>query len=174
MVLGIVRRHGGDITVTSAPRQGTTVTLRFPAALGTVPAAVTAASPPAALPRPLCILVIDDVLALAQALAEILRAFGHEAEAVGSGQEGLARLAARRFDLLFTDLGMPEMSGWEVARAAKARWPTLPVVLVTGWGDTLETEALDGTGVDLILAKPYRREQLEATIAEAWALGQTK
>jgi CheY-like chemotaxis protein len=65
---------------------------------------------------------------------------------------------------------MAEMSGWEVAKAVKARWPTCPVILVTGWGDALESDRLEGTGVDLVLAKPYTMAQLQDALAEAVAI----
>jgi FixJ family two-component response regulator len=64
---------------------------------------------------------------------------------------------------------MPGMSGWAVAQVVKARWPKLPVILVTGWGDAMENERLEGTGVDVILAKPYTEANLKHAIAQAVA-----
>lgn len=107
---------------------------------------------------------------LAQVCCALLTAMGHEATAAGSGQAGLQRLQTQRFDLVLTDLGMAEVSGWDVASAVKARDPACPVILVTGWGDEAGTEHLEGTGVDVVLAKPYTRVQLEAVLAEAWGL----
>ncbi len=120
---------------------------------------------PDAIPVSLTCLVIDDKSFLAEALHDILCSLGHEAAMTTSGAEGLALLADRRFDIVLTDLGMPGMSGWDVAMAVKAGWPELPVILVTGWGDTLGREGIEGTGVDLILTKPYTIEQLTQALA---------
>jgi CheY-like chemotaxis protein len=69
-------------------------------------------------------------------------------------------------DLVLTDLGMPEITGWDVARAAKARRPDLPVVLLTGWGDQVGAELASDAGVDRVLAKPVPRNSLLTVIAE--------
>ena len=166
MVHGIVSRHQGEITIQSAERAGTTVTLRLPVAEAE---AAEATSPPDAslpIPGPLKLLVIDDVPLLAETLSDLLRLLGHEATIATGGKKGIARLTAERFDMVMTDLGMPEMSGWEVAQAVKARWPQLPVILVTGWGDALEGEPLESRGVDAVLAKPYTVAQLQAALAQ--------
>jgi CheY-like chemotaxis protein len=68
--------------------------------------------------------------------------------------------------LVVTDLGMPDVTGWEVARAAKARRPDLPVVLLTGWGDQVEGEAPALVRVDRVLTKPVPRRAMLAVIAE--------
>jgi CheY-like chemotaxis protein len=169
MVHGIISRHEGMITVCSAVGQGTTFTLRLPAAHVAVAEVVPPPTAQIPLSGSLNILVIDDEPLLAETLGELLRILGHEAAIVTSGEEGLTRLATTRFDMVMTDLGMPGMSGWEVAQAVKTRWPQLPVILVTGWGDAVESTRLDGTGVDVVLAKPYRVAQLEAALAQGVA-----
>lgn len=170
MVYGIVSRHEGEITVQSAEGQGTTITMRLPVAKVATTEVVPPPAAPPPITRPLVLLVIDDEPLLAQTLADLLRILGHEAVIATSGEDGLTRLAAEHFDLVLTDLGMPTMSGWEVAQAVKARWPQLPVILVTGWGDAVERDRLDGTGVDLILAKPYTVAQLTHALTQAVAL----
>jgi CheY-like chemotaxis protein/anti-sigma regulatory factor (Ser/Thr protein kinase) len=169
MVQGIVRRHGGTIDVASAPGEGTAVTVRLPATMASAdPAPPPAALPP--LPSSLRVLVIDDVPTIAETLALILRAMGHEAEAVVSGEEGLARIETGGFDLVITDLNMPGMSGWEVASIVKERWPRLPVILITGWEEMVQDEQMVSSGVDLILPKPFTNEQLLRAIAQVWAV----
>ena len=169
MVHGIISRHEGEVTVQSAAGQGTTITLRLPVA----EAATEVVPPPTAplpLPAPLKLLVIDDDPLLVETLHDLLRILGHEAAIATSGEEGLMRLAVERFDLVLTDLGMPGMSGWEVAQAVKARWPQLPVILVTGWGDALERARLEGSGVDVVLTKPYTVAQLTHALVQGVAL----
>ncbi|CBE68778.1 MAG: PAS domain S-box protein [Candidatus Methylomirabilis oxygeniifera] len=177
MVYGIIERHGGEISVRSVEGQGTTITVRVPVAeveaageRGTEMVSLPDAPRRSPLTGPLTLLVIDDDPLLAETLSVSLRLLGHEATVATSGKEGLTRLTTERFDLVLTDLGMAEMSGWEVAKAVKARWPTCPVILVTGWGDALESDRLEGTGVDLVLAKPYTMAQLQDALAEAVAI----
>ena len=69
-------------------------------------------------------------------------------------------------DLVITDLGMPDVTGWDVARAAKARHPDLPIVLRTGWGDQVGAEAPADALVDRVLTKPVPRHTVLAVIAE--------
>lgn len=174
MVHGIISRHAGEVGVRSVEGQGTTIAVRLPAAeVDTAWMGGLEAASPSDAPRlsplscPLTLLVIDDDPLLAETLSMFLRLMGHEATVATSGKEGLTRLAAERFDLVLTDLGMLEMSGWEVAKMVKARWPTCPVIMVTGWGDALESDRLEGTGVDVVLAKPYTMAQLQDAITKA-------
>jgi CheY-like chemotaxis protein len=71
------------------------------------------------------------------------------------------------FDVVFTDLGMPGMSGWEVARGIKTMRPGTPVGLITGWGSSLEESELAAHGVDLIVPKPFRFERVLELVDEA-------
>ena len=168
MVHGIISRHEGEIIVQSAAGQGTTFTLRLPVSRA-VAKVVPPPTAPLSLPDSLTLLVIDDEPLLAKTLGELLRVLGHTAAIATSGKEGLTRLAVERFDLVLTDLGMPGMSGWEVAQAVKARWPQLPVILVTGWGDAVEQAQLEESGVDVVLTKPYTMAQLTHTLAQGVA-----
>ncbi|WP_337287291.1 response regulator [Candidatus Methylomirabilis sp.] len=113
-------------------------------------------------------LVIDDDPLGVEILIAFLQTLGHEAVVATGGPEGLRLLEANKFDLLLTDLGMPEMSGWDVAQAAKTRLPSLPVVLVTGWGDHIDPSRLTGTGVDVVLTKPYTLSDLGTGLSKAW------
>jgi CheY-like chemotaxis protein len=168
MVQGIVLRHNGDIHITSAEGCGTSISLHLPAAQEDRSEPPTLAPPPP-LPSRLRLLVIDDEPLLGETLADLLRLLGHEAVVVTSGEAGLARLQAEHFDLVMTDLGMPGMSGWDVAQAVKTHRPQLPVILVSGWGDTVTENSLKGTGIDLVLAKPYTITQVERALGHAVA-----
>ena len=59
------------------------------------------------------------------------------------------------YDVVFTDLAMPGMSGWDVAAAAKAKRPQIPVVILTGWGAALEQKDIESAGVDAVVTKPF-------------------
>ncbi len=164
VVYGIMERHGGQIDVASAPGQGTTVRLRFRPASPSAAQPVTRPTPAVAPSRR--ILLVDDDAAVRRTLAALLRASGQEVIEAESGAAALTCLKTTSVDLVFTDLGMPEVTGWDVARAAKARRPDLPVVLLTGWGDQAALEAPLGAGVDRVLTKPVPRRTVLAAIAE--------
>ena len=86
--------------------------------------------------------------------------------AVSDSEKALDLINSSHFDLVLTDLGMPVISGWEIARAAKAKNPKLPVVMITGWGAQYEDADLAGKGVDLMLAKPLSWEKLLISIGK--------
>lgn len=110
------------------------------------------------------VLVVDDYLAGCLVLAEQLDFFGHEAETVGSGAAALVKLRARHFDLLITDWLMPGMTGAELAIAAKAIDPDLPIIIVTALDDPMNLSGEPPAGVDLVLSKPVQMRELRAAI----------
>ena len=73
-----------------------------------------------------------------------------------NGEEGISHFKKGNFDLVITDLGMPGMSGWQVAKAIKEMDPQTPVILLTGWGTQFGADRVKQSGVDLIMNKPYR------------------
>jgi GAF domain-containing protein/CheY-like chemotaxis protein len=166
MTYGILARHGGRISVESEEGRGSTFRL-------IIPAGSLTPEPPAP-PRPapaagacLRILVVDDEEVVAAVLGDMLASAGHRVEVVSSGREALARFDAERFDLVLTDLAMPEMTGWEVARAIKERGQPVRVVLVSGFGVEVSSADLRAHGVDLVLAKPLKLEDMESAVALA-------
>ncbi len=79
------------------------------------------------------------------------------------GVLGMKYLEEGKFDMVLTDLGMPAMNGWEVAKWVKRRIPRIPVGLITGWGIHLEEEKIKDSSVDLVIEKPFQvGEILEA------------
>jgi signal transduction histidine kinase len=166
---GVAKSHGGELRIDSIPGQGTTVSLRLPAVVS-VTAPVEHAAPDGAAcvpPTPARrLLIVDDEAAVGDALAAMAASLGHEVARAGSGYDALALLATgERVDLVLTDLGMPEMTGWELARAIKRRWPALPLGLVTGWGANVE--APDRKLLAGILAKPVLMGDLARFVADA-------
>jgi DNA-binding response OmpR family regulator len=67
------------------------------------------------------------------------------------------------YDLVMTDLGMPDMSGWEVANSLRERWPEMPVILVTGWGTALSAEEVENAGIAAVIHKPFEIHELLLT-----------
>jgi len=99
-------------------------------------------------------------------MVELLQEVGHSVVAAEGGAEGLAHLGQSRVDLVITDLGMPGMTGWEVARAVKLVTSHPPVVLLTGWGEHPASHSEHAGLVDRILGKPVRLDELLATIRD--------
>jgi CheY-like chemotaxis protein len=152
---GIVRRHGGRIDLESAPGQGTRVRIRLPAlGLAASPAPLLPAAEPSPQAARARILLVEDDDDNREAMASLLGLGGHQVTAAASGGDGVRRLAADRFDLVVTDLGLPDMTGWEVARQVKEACGATPVALITGWGLNLAPEEIRRRGVDLLIKKP--------------------
>ena len=158
---GIVTRHRGRIDVQSSPGSGTLFTLTFP--VGAVAAEV---APPIDGPAPtaLNVLVADDEESVLSVLVEMLRGMGHRVTAALGGPAGVEVLRSETFDVVFTDLGMPEVNGWDLAAVVKSRRPECAVVLVSGWGFQLEEEAALSRGVDRVLAKPFSFPDVERAL----------
>jgi CheY-like chemotaxis protein len=79
--------------------------------------------------------------------------------------------AGADFDLVFTDLGMPDMSGWDVARQIRADTPRTPIVLVTGWGATLDEKQVKRSGIAAVVHKPFDLTHLVETAVSILATG---
>ncbi len=167
VVYGIVTRHGADLEVQSQLGQGSTFVIRFPlAGEGMVE---TAARPPATSNRKGRVLVIDDEREVADVLGDVLRRDGHEVVVCADGEAGLALVEREAFDLVITDLGMPGLSGWEVARLVKQWRPGTPVAMVTGWGDRIDPAEAESRGVDYLVGKPFKRDGIREMVTAALA-----
>jgi CheY-like chemotaxis protein len=121
----------------------------------------TVTAPSVAPPRPLRVLVVEDNQDSRYLVCEMLRAFGHTVEAVADGEAGMVTLLASPFDLLFTDVGLPGISGIELARRALLRQPRLKILFASGYGETL-TRQLEFTS--LSLQKPYELDTLQRVL----------
>ena len=197
VVHGVVNRHHGSVRVRSEHGGGTTVTLWLPAGHAregeSRPAAAAAVSEPshpepsnlvrsvgvsrgdggadhAAGSAAVSILVIEDEEQIRTMLVDALAGAGHNVESATDGLTGLARFQGGHFDVVLTDLSLPECSGLDVARSVKRMHPETPVVLITGWGHLLNPERLRESGIDLMLVKPFRLERLLSVLGDALRL----
>jgi signal transduction histidine kinase/ActR/RegA family two-component response regulator len=163
---GTVQRYGGTLTLESGEGRGTTVEVSLPAASASATMAKAVSAAPAAATLPLRILVIDDELQVRSTLAEMLEEQGHSVTQAPGGREGLSYLEANPelVDVVISDLGMPDMTGWDVASALQGRWPRLPVGLITGWGET-EITAEERGRVSFVINKPFDKTVLRETMA---------
>jgi signal transduction histidine kinase len=159
----IIRRHGGDLAVESAEGKGTCVTVRLPAAEAGVASEW--------LPdlQGWRILVADDDPFFRDVLVELLAGEGCQLEAVDGGEKALAALRRERYDLVLVDMMMPDIPGWQVARAARAQDPAPVVVLITGWAIGSDDPTIRDSGADVFLQKPIRLPDLLETVRGALA-----
>jgi len=178
----IVDRHGGEMAVESAPGKGTLFTVWLPTgaekpvAIPETPRPATvAATPEAPAPAKAApgakILVVDDSEEVREVLRELLSRHGYTVVTAPDGESGLVELDTRTFDMAMVDLGLPGISGLEVARRLKERWPTTPVALMTGYGDRLGADDAQTKGIDFVLAKPFSLDQLRSVVDLAMTQG---
>ncbi len=165
ITFGIVSRHGGRIAVDSALGIGTTFRLRFPKRSAAHATEAAVAQAEVAPLRRLRCLVVDDEEEVASTLADMLEAKGHEPVVFTKSTEAVNQLSGQHFDIVFTDLAMPDLSGWQLARAVKEAAPNLPVVLITGFGVELSPEQCRTNYVDVVLTKPVEFSELMAVAA---------
>jgi CheY-like chemotaxis protein len=158
----IIERHEGSISVVSEVGGGTTFAIELPAA--EVKSQAEEIVPETVEIPSLSILVIDDEPAVRETLAEMLEVMGHRVFLADSGHNALETLAGNNCDLVFTDLAMPEMDGWETSREIRKRWPNMNVVLVTGYGTGTKPPAGEDHLVNGIIGKPFDFSQISETI----------
>ena len=167
LVQRLVQLHDGTVSAVSAGRdQGSTFTVRLPLRTdGGAPDAVPAK--PAVQTGPLRIMVVDDNVDAAESLAALLDIMGHNTRVAADGPSGYA--LAREFapQLAFLDIGMPGMSGHELARSIRATpaMAQLMLVALTGWGTADDVAKSMAAGFDLHLTKPVDFAALDSVFA---------
>lgn len=113
------------------------------------------------------VLVVDDDPVVGRSFERVLSGKGYAVITARDGEEALRKLNAEAYDVVFTDIKMPGMSGLEVAERVKARQPWLPVVIVTGYGTEENESRAEAAGVSDFLRKPLSPEAIEGSAEKA-------
>lgn len=162
MIHGLALQLQGALRLTSTPGKGTRAELWIPVSdESPVGSKDTEVSEPDQRVKPLRVLLVDDDFLIAMSSVDMLVDLGHEVVEAHSGKEALAHLKDDgRFDLLITDYSMPEMTGGDLANAARDLFPDLPILIASGYA-----ELPPGIDFDVArLAKPYSQQQLAVEI----------
>lgn len=168
--LGIVRGHHGAIGVRSEPDQGTTFTVLLPMLKG--PKHLRRSSAEVVPERDLrgvgTVLVVDDDLAVRSLASTVLQEAGYTVELAEDGIEAVERLRqlGDQVSLVLLDLTMPQLGGAEAALQLRRIQPQIPIVAMSGYGDTEVMERFSGARIDDFLLKPFNPDQLAAKVRD--------
>ena len=171
---GIINRHRGTITVDSVEGEGTAFTIKFPITKKTGEGILKEEKvvPIKGKQQKASILVIEDEEDVRHLLRDILTDAGHNVEVANDGFKGVEMFKKKSFDLVFTDLGMPGMSGWEVAEKIKAINDRVPIALITGWNVELNINMseMKDDWIDFVVQKPFEINQILKLVQEGMVL----
>jgi signal transduction histidine kinase/CheY-like chemotaxis protein len=177
---GIIRRHEGSVQVDSEVGVGTKFMISLPKAEVTEEANISEAelAKPQATPSHSAnitrtfdenqpkILVVDDEEPVRELLRDLLEHEGCRVYMAPGSREALGLFEVHQFDGIFTDVGMPGMSGWELSHAIRERNQQIPIAVVTGWGEAVGSDEQKEAGVDWVIAKPFRAEKISEIAQE--------
>jgi signal transduction histidine kinase/CheY-like chemotaxis protein len=167
---GIIRRHEGTVEVESETGRGTSFRITLPSGKNAAKPKPSVAQPvAAALPAGSSgtkFLVVDDEESVRDLLRDILEKEGHEVTTAATGRQALTLYDETRFAAVLMDVGLPGMSGWELARAIRERDERIPLAIVTGWGEVVGSNAQKEAGINWVVAKPFTVEQITSIARE--------
>jgi PAS domain S-box-containing protein len=159
---GIIGRHKGALTVESRAGIGTTfiveLTLADSHPQPVIEKEISSNS------SNLSVLVVDDESIVRETLSEIISSLGHKVTEVDSGDRALEWVESKEFDMVFTDLSMPGMDGWEMAREIRKIRPRIKIVMVTGYGNGVSPAPGDESVLNGIIGKPFDFSQVAQAI----------
>jgi len=170
IVYGIVKRLGGGITVSSRPGVGTRFDVYLPALAASETNLTETADPPPALGSG-TLLVVDDEPSIVTVVKIILEGLGYCVEGASDPNQALEMFKSEplRYDLVITDHSMPRLTGKELARELRGIRADIPIILCSGYSDSLGSEEARGLGFREILNKPVGAADLGRAVAAVLA-----
>ncbi len=165
IVYGLVSNVGGKIDVESQRGCGSTFTISLPCSNIKGEEAETQDEHDKVESLRLRIMAIDDEPQIVELIGLMLGSLGHHVESFSDPKEALERIKDEFFDLVLTDLGMPGVSGWEIASSIRSSSPKTFVVMMTGWGASFKEKDLKDKGIDALLTKPFRLNDILEVIS---------
>jgi signal transduction histidine kinase/ActR/RegA family two-component response regulator/predicted negative regulator of RcsB-dependent stress response len=168
---GIIRRHEGSIEVDSEPGRGTTFKISLPKVVPELPETKGNDSTDIAVSASedkVRVLVVDDETHVREVLIEALEADGCEVVSAQSGEIALALYEQYegKFDAVFTDIGMPDMNGWELVTEIRERSKTMPIAIISGWADAISVQTRNAVKADWVVAKPFDINKISSIAQE--------
>jgi signal transduction histidine kinase/ActR/RegA family two-component response regulator len=174
---GIIRRHSGNIEVESQYGSGTEFRITLPLAKIVEKSVSQSECVAMVLPEevfptideqqlPMRLLVVDDEIFVRDLLRDILEGERCDVSIAESGSEALALFRETNFDGVFTDVGMPGMSGWELAREIRQINKKIPIAVITGWGEAVGSHEQKEAGVDWVVAKPFTADRIAELVRD--------
>ena len=163
MSYGIIRRHGGRITIESALKKGTVFTIHLPVPKEAIKPLEIEFEKTIATLR---ILVVDDHPGIREIVSAYLAEDRHIVETAANATEALEKFRSGRFDLVITDRAMPEINGDQLAASIKEITPQKPIIMLTGFADLIHANGGASRHVNLVVSKPARLDDLRKAILE--------
>jgi signal transduction histidine kinase/CheY-like chemotaxis protein len=181
---GIIRRHGGNVEVESQYGHGSEFRITLPLAkiaekciyeveqsapeLAPVSPTICVSSLERKQPR---MLVVDDEDFVRDLLRDILEGEHCDVYIAENGNQALVLFRQMEFDGVFTDVGMPGMSGWELAREIRQSNTRIPIAVITGWGAAVGSNEQKAAGVNWVVPKPFTADRISELVREISRLG---
>lgn len=114
--------------------------------------------------RAVKILVVEDDTNIRNVMRDLLKMHGYEVYLAADGENGLKYLQSDTYDLLISDLGLPGISGWDLARAARRHQADIVIMVISSWQGKKAEQKMAECGIDKVIWKPFRFDEIITAI----------